>query len=710
MQLFTFGKVRLSSCDFSRPKPLLLLSYVTLEGPRERRRLADLFWLETSSAKDELQKKLGKLSVVLTQFKKEGLTVFPDTPGLDPLPSLVTCDATLFLQAVDNNDLKKAVELYKAPFLHDLGKPLEGLEVSNVVLEWVLEKREYFAEKARAAMLQLAEDAHAAGKIKEATKWAEKAYGLSEAPEMEPAQLSRIQHLLRSTKSDVTKKVDKAVKASLDEVSIEARDVFLALSLQSSPHLSVIREALKLSIDVLSQAREELLLSGLVDAESRGLAADMAQDWLKAHPAERVPLLMKVVRSTPPEEAFKLYRSIYQETKGFGGIGDLQKARKAYYLKAKELMDAREFSATVETLSELREVENLHEAEPDGSCRFLEAYALERLGRFKEAFALLQTLPEKLHNPDITALKSGLLWRLGKSEEARATAESVIQNGLEWMWARAIATNTLGNLCLSSGDFLEAASHFKKAGVLFHAAGAKDRWVGCLNNYAIALSNIAMAAAEDGEPQYIVETKSADASSAYYEALAALEQTEDNLLLKARILFNLGSLSKNQRDYTKAEAYYLQAAPLVEQVEALELAAQLELNLGHVYDFQKQPVQAKASFTKAISTAAKAGEPFLQGVAIANLALLNNDIDGMEIGLDILEQSGHVGDDLEHFRETYEAVLKRLLEQASLQKNHPKERLYKEKLEIFYQQNQPEDHSFEVETAHASSGSKAEVN
>jgi tetratricopeptide (TPR) repeat protein len=709
MQLVTFGRVRLSSCDFSRPKPLLLLSYLTLEGPQERRKLADLFWTEATPAKNDVSKKLGKLSVVLTQFKREGAVVFPDTPGLDPLPSLVTCDALEFLSAFENNDLKKALELYGGAFLHDLGKPLDDLEVSNEILEWVLEKREFFGEKARSAMLHLAEQALESGKTKEATRWAEKAYGLSEAPEMEPAQLSRLQHLLGSTKSEVTKKVKKAVKASLDEVSSEARDVFLTLSLQNTPHLAVIREALKLSIDVLSQAREELLLSGLVDAESHVLATDMAKDWLQAHPAERIPLFMKVVRATPPNEAFDLYQSIYQETKSFGGIGDLQKARKAYQHKAQALMDVREFASTIETLAELREVERLYDAEPEVQCRFLEAYALERLGRFKEAYELVQTLPESLHNPDITALKSGLLWRLGKSEEAKIAAESVIQNGLDWMWARAAATNTLGNLCLSISDFLEAASYFKKAGTLFDAAGAKDRWVGSLNNYAIALSKIATAAKKE-QPQNILEAKLADATNAYHEALKALEQTEDNPLLKARILFNLGSLSKDQLNLMQAESYYFQAALLAEQGGAFELAAQLHLNLGHLYRFQKQVARAKDNFTKAVEIAAKAGEPFLQGMAIANLAYLNDDPDAMEVGLEILEQSGHVGDDLEHFLETYQAILKRLLEQAHLLNDTLKERLYKGKLAAFYQRNQSEPQGFEVESILTSSGKPTEMN
>jgi tetratricopeptide (TPR) repeat protein len=707
MQLNTFGKVGLLSCDFSRPKPLLLLSYVTLEGPQERRRLADLFWLDDGE-KNELQKKLGKLSVVLTQFKKERASVFPETPGIDPLPSLVTCDALEFLQALENNTLKKAVEVYKAPFLHDLGKPLDSLEVSNEILEWVLDKREYFAEKARNAMLQLAEEAHEAGKKKEAAQWAEKAYGLSEAPEMEPAQLSRLQYLL-GVKSEVKKKVAKAVQASLDEISPDARAVFLALSLQSAPHLSVIREALKLSIDGLSQAREELLLSGLVDAESRVLATDMAKDWLAQHPAERVPLLMKLARATPANEAFTLYRSIYQETKGFGGIGDLQKARKAYYLEAKARLDAKEFAATIEILSELREVEKLYEGEPDVQCRFLEAYALERSGRFKEAFEVLQTLPESLHTPDITALQSVLLWRLGKRSEAKTASEAVIKSGVEWLWARAIATNNLGNLDLSNGDFIEAASHFKRAAALFHAAGAKDRWVGSLNNYAAALDSMVEAEVRKGADTVTLKMMSLDAERAYYEALEALEQTGENLLLKARIFLNLGVLWEQHKDWIKAEDFYLQATPFAEKANALDLAARLQMNLGHVCSEQKRYDEARINFLKAIDLAARAGELRIQGMAVGHLAFLNNDADAMEVGIGLLRQSGHE-DHLDAFLKDYETILRHSIEKARSQNDRGKERLFSEKLAALHEQERGERAPFKVETTLISQGKPTGVN
>ncbi len=662
MQLFSFGKVRLSNCNFSRPKPLLLLSYVTLEGPQERRRLADLFWIDTDT-EHEVSKKLGKLSVVLAQFKKAGALSFPDTPGVDPLPSLVTCDAPKFLSALEKNDFKEALRLYQGPFLHDLGKPLDSLEVSDEVLEWVLEKREFFGDKARSAMLHLAEETHEAGERKEATMWAEKAFGLAEAPEMEPAQLSRIQHLLRSTKSDVTKRVNRAVRANLDEVSAAAREVFLALSLQSAPHLAVIREALKLSIDSLSQIREELLLAGLVDFDSHVLAKDMAKNWLTKHPAERVPLMMKVVRSTPANEAFDLYHTIYTETKGFGGIGDLQKARKAYQHTAQRLMDVREFAATIEMLSELREVERLVDAEPEAQCRFLEAYALERLGRFKEAYGLLQTLNEELHDPNITALKSVLLWRLGKSDEAKVAAESAHKSGLDWLWARATATNTLGYLAYSKEELLESASFFKKAASLFQAAGEKDRWVGSLNNYANALLMMATFAERKGDNTTSVERMRQDAETAYNAALEALDQLGENNVQRARILLNLGTVWESAKDWNKAEKYYLEALIYAENVSDLEIKARLYLNMGTVYSMTQQLKEAKENYGKAIQFAAKASEYAMQGLAAANVAKMEKDPDGLEIALELLEQSGHQ-EQYPFFEDDYEVILKMRLEEA----------------------------------------------
>lgn len=704
MRLLTLGKVCLEGCDFSRPKPLLLLCYITLEGPQERRTLADLFW------PGDAQKNLGKLSVVLSQFKKEGAgEVFPDKSGIDPLPSLIKSDIHEFLEALEQNHLTKALELYQGSFLHDLGKSLDDLEINDEVLDWVLEKREFFADKAQKAMLELAE-ASLIDNPKEARTLAERAYQLTEAPEMEPNRFSRLQHILNQTNSALTKQSAVAIKTNLDELPEHSQKVFLALSLQNEPNLTVIRNALKLSLHDIAEARENLLFAGLINQDTQILAPEMANRWLSEHPTEWLPLLLALARATPPEHAFTLYKSIYEKTQGFGGVGDFSRARTAYTVRAKGMMDRLEFSQTTELLSELRQVEKVVEAEPETESRFLEAYALERMGRFKESFEIVQSLPESLHNPNVTALKSGLLWRLGKSDEAKTAAESVIQNGLDWMWARGMATNTLGYLCFSKGLLMDAAANFKKSAILFQAAGSKDRWIGSLNNYANSLNKIVELAIDDNEPSATIESKRENAVLAYEEALEALSQNHDNPLLKARILLNLGFLWDRQQNWEKAETYYLQAIPIAEEANALELVARLQLNLGLLYHIQSHISQSKINLTKSVETAAKAGEPFIQGLTLANLARLENDPDMMEVGLELLEQSGHPGDDLKHFQETYIDILKGLIEESDIQQNFSKKRLYEVKLSAFYEQIQSEAHHFGIEHTSVSPTNRREAN
>jgi hypothetical protein len=49
VQLKTYGKVKLGEIGFSRPKPLLLLAYLTLEDAQSRDHLAVFFWGDTKA-------------------------------------------------------------------------------------------------------------------------------------------------------------------------------------------------------------------------------------------------------------------------------------------------------------------------------------------------------------------------------------------------------------------------------------------------------------------------------------------------------------------------------------------------------------------------------------------------------------------------------------------------------------------------------------
>ena len=67
--LRTFGGLALEDADFKRSKPLLLLTYLSLEGKKERQFLAELFWPEAMHP-------LTSLSVALSQLRKVSSELF----------------------------------------------------------------------------------------------------------------------------------------------------------------------------------------------------------------------------------------------------------------------------------------------------------------------------------------------------------------------------------------------------------------------------------------------------------------------------------------------------------------------------------------------------------------------------------------------------------------------------------------------------------
>ncbi len=683
MQLVTFGKVYLENYEFSRPKPLLLLAYLAVEGPQERLKIVDLFWAGEAKDKQAMQKKLGKLSVVLSQLKKGAVgAAIPNKAGINPLPTLVKCDALDFLANLSEDRLKLALELYKAPFLNDLGKPLKSLDLSPQLLDWITEKQEYFADKARAAMIELASLALEQNNLTDVRHWAEQAQKLPATSEPTPAVLAKLRHLLEVSLGDISETTDKT-QEYLEELSEEALQAFLALSLQDKPNLTIVRAALKLTLEEMSSIREELILAGLIDVDIQLKAKGLANDWFNRYPKELISLLLKLARSTPVEKTFSLYKRIYDKTQGFGGVGDMPRARQAYALEAKELITKLEFADARELLTQICSVETILGLDPEPEMYFLEAYALERMGHYKEAMGLLENLAEELYNPNIIALKSTLLWRCGKGQKAKQAAETASQSGLDWLWAKATAMNTLGYLAHAEENFLEAPSYFKKAASFYQATSDGNRWVGALNNYAIALDKLAMNEEEKGNDTALEKLRE-DTEQAYHSALAALDEIEDNPLLRARILLNLGILWERRKNLRQAENCYLEASKVVQTIGAHEIAARLQLNLGYIYFQQERIDEANTCFNQAISIGHKAGEFFIQGAAMANLANMNISPDTMEVALELIEKSGNM-DELYTFQKAYEKMLKRRLEQVLLDNNAREAQMLLTKLEGLYQ-------------------------
>lgn len=182
MYLRTFGGLTLEESDFTRPKPLLLLAYLVLEGPVDRRRVAELFW---PAASDHMK----SLTVALSRIRKGA----PGAVGADHDRAWaeVASDAPQFLDRLDRNRGTDALELYRGPFLAGFYLPHWGAELE----EWVYRTRETLAAHARRALLDAAHREAAHGSFEAAARLAERALEMVEAAP-EPDDLLQMHTLL----------------------------------------------------------------------------------------------------------------------------------------------------------------------------------------------------------------------------------------------------------------------------------------------------------------------------------------------------------------------------------------------------------------------------------------------------------------------------------------------------------------------------------
>ncbi len=199
MLLCTLGKLELKETTFSRPKPLLLLCYLALEGPQERRHIAELFWPEAS---DHMK----SLGVTLAQLRRE----VPEAIEASPMQlcSLVDTDVKSLMTAIAQEDVEGICRLYKGAFL-------EGFYLNNwsaELEEWVYTKREHLAQLTRQAILKFADKKASEGEYSIAVKHAELAYNLAGAPHLEIQDLELCYNLLSASSSPELHKIKKELQ------------------------------------------------------------------------------------------------------------------------------------------------------------------------------------------------------------------------------------------------------------------------------------------------------------------------------------------------------------------------------------------------------------------------------------------------------------------------------------------------------------------
>ena len=182
MHLQILGGLALEGSGFNRPKPLLMLAYLAIEGPTSRRELADLFFMSTRDPRDSL-------STALRYLRRESPDLF-EVDG-DRIQTSLRCDALELIKQFDAGQFEEALITYGGPFLKGL-----SLELDTELEEWVYGTREVLAGKAREAYLQMAESRAAKGEFRQAARLAEEAYFLPAAPEPEPSDFHRVYRLL----------------------------------------------------------------------------------------------------------------------------------------------------------------------------------------------------------------------------------------------------------------------------------------------------------------------------------------------------------------------------------------------------------------------------------------------------------------------------------------------------------------------------------
>jgi tetratricopeptide (TPR) repeat protein len=139
MTLRTLGGLEVAGASLRRPKPLVLLAYLALEGAKTRRQLTELFFPAVKDARDSL-------SSMLTYLRQSDLTQLH--ARAERITTNVTCDAVTLLAHLEKVELEAAVSLYKGPFLPDMRFKEEELS------DWIQIKRQELAQRLQESVLE----------------------------------------------------------------------------------------------------------------------------------------------------------------------------------------------------------------------------------------------------------------------------------------------------------------------------------------------------------------------------------------------------------------------------------------------------------------------------------------------------------------------------------------------------------------------------
>ena len=198
MRLRTLGKLALESVDFPRPKLLLLLAYLAIEGAKEKRHLYELFWAGASDPATSLR-------MALAQFRK----VAPDLVVINDyfVSTTVNHDLTELQSMIAQRDLGKLEVFYVSEFLQGFSLSDWSVELE----EWVYSTREFVCRLVRGAYLQAAEAQAKQGAFLLAGQYAAKTLMIGKQ-DHSPEDLERLYPLLLAGDSALCSQAKQMLK------------------------------------------------------------------------------------------------------------------------------------------------------------------------------------------------------------------------------------------------------------------------------------------------------------------------------------------------------------------------------------------------------------------------------------------------------------------------------------------------------------------
>ena len=378
-QLLAFGPPAFSNpaAEVST-KPLIMLAYVRLEGHRSRLELSRLFWshLAGQRTKKGERKDFNNYSVARAALKRVLGVDIEDAAQVTAFP----CDVKAFIAAFHEGRLEDALRLYRRGSLLQGVEAQSRLKLSAEFLDWLDAKRAALACLAQEALLEIAQNPRYRGC---AVRCAEETYRAErDSPNL--GLLAQLHSLLSRLGSplafDARRRLEGRLNALLEEMSWASFRLYLALSLQDAPNLAAAQIALNLSPQAGAACVAELRHARLISAHNTVINSAVADFYFQRHTGEEMTLLRGLAESTPTEEAFIIFQTLFEKSHTFGGVGYWDKARAAYLDEARTLATLRDFEAAARVLEQLREAEVRNQQPPHPESQALWGYALEHLG------------------------------------------------------------------------------------------------------------------------------------------------------------------------------------------------------------------------------------------------------------------------------------------------------------------------------------------